>query len=67
MYDRNNFFYLKKNCNLAVPTKSTITIYFFVVFKCCLTIKKHAMKTLFDKFYNYISTLLFGGETTSHY
>jgi len=48
-------------------TKSTVTFYFFMVFTDCLTIKKQTMKNLFERFYDYFSTLLFGGKKTSHY
>jgi hypothetical protein len=41
---------------------------FLLVFKYCLTIKKHIiMKKLFEKFYDYLSNLLYGGESMSHY
>lgn len=39
-----------------------------MVFEYCLTIKKNIiMKNLFERVYNYLSYVLFGGEGSANY
>jgi len=63
-------FYIKKKCNLVTANQVYYLIYFLlVVFKYCFTILKKniVMKKLFKKVYDYLSDILFGGESMIHY
>lgn len=63
-------FLCQKKCNLVIANQVCCfdLLFFIGVFKYCSTIKKNIiMKKLFERVYDYVSHLLFGNESATHY